>query len=235
MKRSCIFILAALVTSAVPTGAKDIFGTHTLLEKKEMSVGASILYANLGSNNSEYLLMVNNLGADGSFFRIAPKFEYAYNDNASIGLRLGYTNGRADINSADVNLLTESLNFKISDASANMMAGTAAIYHRNYFGLEKTGTVGLFAEFQLGYTYARTNFGSNSYNSSNQLKLSFSPGVILFIVPCVSIEGAISLADISYMSAMSFKDGKAEGNASKIRAAVSFNILNCLFGINYHF
>jgi len=235
MKRLYIIILVSLLLSAQSVEAKDIFGTHTLLEKKEMSVGASILYANLGSSNSEFLLMVNNLGADGNYFRFAPKFEYAYNDNASIGLRLGYSSGKADISSADINLLTESLNFKISDAHADLIGGSAAIYHRNYFGLEKTGTVGLFAEFQLGYTYSRTGFGSNNYNRSNQVKLSFSPGVILFIVPYVSIEGAISIADVSYTSALSYKDGNVEGNASKLRAAASFNILNCLFGINYHF
>jgi len=235
MKRLLILILAGLLTIETAVSAKDIFGTHTLLEKKEMSVGASLIYANLGSSNSEYLLMVNNLGADGNFFRFAPKFEYTYNDNAAIGVRLGYSSGKANISSAEVNLLTESLNFKINDASADLIGGSGAIYHRNYFGLEKSGTVGLFAEFQLGYSFTKTGFGENSFNRSNQIKLSFSPGVVLFIIPSVSVEASISIADVSYTGSTSYKDGKVSGNASKIRAAASLNILNCLFGINYHF
>lgn len=218
-------LMLATAVCASARGNKE-FKTHTVIDKGEMSVGASALYANLNSSNSEFLLLVNNLDASGKLFRICPRFSYAYKDNAEIGLKAEYMNA---------SLLGDLPSLDIKDFSGRLQSYGASLLHRNYFGLEKSGTVGLFCEFRLGYMHNRLDTAVSTYSTADTMKLTFAPGVILFILPFAAIEASVGLADISCAFVHSYAPGAPDGSARNFSGGVSLNILNCDFGISFYF
>lgn len=225
-------LATALCASA--RGNKE-FKTHTVIEKGEMTLGASAIYANFNSSNSEFLQLVNAFDANGKFFRISPKFACAYKDNAEIGLKLSYSNADLRIDKVNASLLAESLSLDLKDLDGRWQSYGASLYHRNYFGLEKSGTVGLFCEFRLGYNHDRLDTAASAYNTADTMKLSFAPGVILFILPFAAIEASVGLADLSCAFVHSYDTGVPEGSARRFSGGVSLNILNCDFGLSFYF
>ena len=234
-------VLAALQTvqaSSCDTTAvhqRRSFKTHTVVYKGEKMAGLGVVYANLNSSNTEYLLMVNNLDASGALLRVAPQFACAYADNAAIGARFVYNNARVNLGKVDMNLLSKDLALSLSGQALGWTSYGGYVFHRNYIGLEKSGTVGFFCEFRLGYNYNRLDFGGGSYNAVHQAKLTFAPGFILYVLPFVSVEASIGLADLTYTGAASFNGGVKEGSRGKVGGGVSLKLLNCNFGIAYHF
>ena len=71
---------------------------HLIIPKGEWQVGAQISHVSFSSNNSEYLLIVQNLDANGSITKVAPYVAYSYHDNRSIGVKLQYSAANGNIN-----------------------------------------------------------------------------------------------------------------------------------------
>lgn len=228
------FLLAGSSLSARDRKDKELT-SHTALYKGEKVAGLDILFANFDSNNTEFLLLANNVGASGNIFRVKPFFFYAYKDNAAAGLRLNFSTARANLDKVDLNLLSPDLNFNLSGVDANWRAVGGELFHRNYIGLDRKGTVGIFCEFALCYNYNKLDFAGGNYDIINQLKLVFSPGLILYILPQVSVEASLGLADVSYTFSDAYSENRKAGSFGKWGAGARFNILNCHFGIAYHF
>ncbi len=211
------------------------FEKHTVVYKGETMGGLSAVYANLNSTNTEYLLLINNLDATGALFRIAPQMSYAYKDNASIGARFVYNNAVVDLGNVDLNLLSKDLGVSLSDQSLSWSSCGAYIFHRNYIGLEKSGTAGFFCEFRLGYSSNRLDMGGGDCNKSRQVQLAFAPGFILYILPFVSVEASMGMADLTYTKAEVLTEGVREGDRGSFGGGVGLKLMNCNFGISYHF
>ena len=64
---------------------------HLIIPKGEWQVGAQLSHVSLSSDNSEYMLLLNGLDANGSITKIAPFFAYSYKDNRSIGMKFQYS------------------------------------------------------------------------------------------------------------------------------------------------
>lgn len=222
-------------TTAAAAPSKKNFKVSTALEKGEKSIGFSLLYSNFDSKNSEFLLLATNLSTSGSIFRIRPYFQYAYRDNCSVGFRMRYTNAKIDLSNANLKLFTDDLSFSLKDTKGTLNAFGASVFHRNYFGLDRKGTVSLFCEFELGYSFNKIDFGAGQYNTGNKVDLVFSPGVLLYILPFVSVEASIGLADLTYFNSRSYVDNVPGGDINRFGAGVHFNVMNLNFGISYHF
>lgn len=211
------------------------FEKHTLVYKGEKMSGLGFVYANLDSRNSEYLLLVNNLDAGGVLFRATPQFSCAYSDNAAIGARIVYNNASLDLGNVDLNLLSKDLGVTLSDSALGWTSFGGYVFHRNFIGLEKSGTAGFFCEFRLGYTHSRLDFGSGNCNTVNQGKLAFAPGFLLYVLPFVSVESSIALADLTCTGATSFDGEVKDGSRSRFSAGVGLKLIDCHFGVAYHF
>lgn len=239
MKKVLAYLLTlvlVLSTGAISAAReKKNLSSHTIINRGEVMAGAGILYANVNSGNSEFLLLANNLDASGKFFRIAPSVSVAYRDNATIGLRGSFNAAVASVENVNLNLLDKDLGIDLKDIGCAVKAYGVSLYHRNYFGLEKSGTVGLFCEFRLGYTHTRLDTASDSFNTLQQMNLCFAPGAILFVLPFVSLEASIGIADVTYTISDVRQNDAPVGNSKKIKAGVSLNLLNCNFGVTYHF
>ena len=238
---AAIFLLGTMLfASEAPdsVSAKRRFKSSVVLHKSEKVVGVSIMYFNLGSNNSTFFLLAKNLGADANIFRVAPSFSYAYRDNGCIGIRGYYMNVAANLQNVNLNLLSDELKLDLSDFSGSANTFGVSIFNRNYFGFEPSGTVGLFLEERLTYSSSRMSFDKNNpgvYGTSGQIRLSFAPGIILYVLPYVSVQACIDIAGIGYTGASSFKDEVKTGSASQFNGSVSLSPMDINFGINFHF
>lgn len=224
--------------SARDKASQERFERRTVLYRGEKVAGISIMSANVNSSNSEALLVVEGLDVTGKLFRVAPDFEYAYRDNAGIGLRVSYTRAGLDIPSVDLSVFSSDLSFSLEDASGTLNSFKATAFHRNYVGLSKKGSVGLFLEEGLSYVHATTDIGSGETGTRDvrqSVMLSLSPGVILYILPFVSIDASIGIADLSFVSSSASKGGQKDGSRWQFKAGFKLNVLNLNFGIHYHF
>ena len=232
-----VLLLSALLSAFAGDAPKERhFEKRTVIHKGETTIGGSILYAGLNSDNSEYFQIVNSLVGSGKLFRVAPSFYTAYRDNAAIGCRICYSNADILLDNTRLSLLSEDLSLTVSDLSAGLKSVSAGIFHRNYIGLDSRGTVGLFCEFQLSYAYSRiATKSADTYNDSQGVKLTFAPGIVLFILPMVSVEASIGIANLGYNWSRAVTDGQSHGTLSRATTALKLNILDCNFGIAYHF
>lgn len=212
------------------------FRASTLVYKGEKMCGAGAVYANLDSRNSEFLLILNNLSASGKIFRISPQFVYAYRDNASVGFRFAYSTANCYLDAMKLSLLSEELSFELdADTPLRFHSYNAGAFHRNYFGFDRRGTVGIFFEERFAYVHNDLRMGGTTANKSNQLKLVFSPGLVLYILPFVSVEASVSLADLSCTFASSVDTKNTAGSRFKFAGGARVNLSNVNFCINYHF
>lgn len=248
MRRALPFLLTAFVLGFVSAitvqaaGTADstvlrprAFETHTVVFKGETMAGLGAVYANLNSTNTEYLLLVNNLDASGALFRIAPQMSFAYKDNAAIGARIVYNKAGINLGNADLNLLSNDLGLSLSDQDLNWSSFGAYVFHRNYIGLEKSGTAGFFCEFRLGYSSNRLDMGGGNCNNVRQAQMAFAPGFILYILPFASVEASIGMADLTYTKAKAGAEGADDGSRGAIGGGVGLKLMNCNFGVSYHF
>lgn len=222
-------------TESADTLAKKKFNTHTLVEKGEHMVSFGISYTNLDTDNSSLMLIANNANAKASLFKLSPGYSYAYAKNASIGIRFDYTSGKAVLGNINLSLLSPDLSFDFKDINGRINSYSGVLVHRNYLGLEKTGTVGLFLETALGYKYSTMQFVADSYSASHQIKLALAPGLKLYINNFVSLEMAIGVADVTYSSNINYSAGKMQGGTNKLKGTAGLSLLNSYFGIVYQF
>ena len=58
----------------------------------EIALGLTVSYGTLSSDDTDYLLILDNLNLNGSIFTINPSVGYFFKDNMSAGVRFGYAN-----------------------------------------------------------------------------------------------------------------------------------------------
>ena len=156
--------------------------------KGEVMMGLTASYGTLSSDDTDIMLILDNINADGTVATVKPFVGYFYRDNNCIGVRFGYRHmsGTLDntyFDAGEGNDLSGQLPY-IDLSSDNYSFG---IFHRSYAGLDPKGRFGLFAEFELALSTGTSNFlydpdrkeGGNpnrTYSDNTQVKLSFNPG-----------------------------------------------------------
>ena len=229
----CLASASGKDSTAVKSGK---FARRTVVYKGEKMAGAGAIYANLDNKNTEILLLARDLDLSAKLFRVSPQFSVAYRDNASVGFRFAYGTASGHLGNLKVSLLSDDLSLEVSpNTDVSLRTYDAAFFHRNYIGLDRKGTVGLFCEFRLQYSHNQINFGAESANVADQFKLVFAPGAILYILPFVSVEASVGLADLTYTFAKFHQNGQQQGARHQFAAGVHPTLLNCNFGIVYHF
>lgn len=212
---------------------------HLIIPKGEWQVGAQVSHISFSSGNSEYLLIVQNLDANGSITQIAPYVGYAYRDNRSIGIKLQYASANGSIREGDLNFLSDDLNFSVEDIDAHMNSFQTAIYHRSYIGLDDRGRIGLFNDISLSYTNGKTVFTYNAetadtYARSNQLKLSLHPGIVVFAMNNVSTHVSMGIGGVSFNNTKYIKAGEVIGTRNHSQAKFKLNVLDINIGLTIH-
>lgn len=203
----------------------------------EIQGGLQMAYASLSGDNSELMLLLNGMDAKASFAAVMPFVSYAYKDNRVFGVRLTHSSAKGSIDKTTISLLNDGLEFDLSDLMASTRSLGVSAYHRTYHGLDSRGVCGLFYDVVMGYHGGRSQFAMgdpSGYTRSSKLKLSFSPGFELFLMNNVSLQLALSLADLSYTSVKYIEDETVVGRRSSFKVSSNLNLMGLYFGMTIH-
>ncbi len=212
---------------------------HLIIPKGEWQVGAQLSHVSLSSDNSEYMLLLNGLDANGSITKIAPFFAYSYKDNRSIGMKFQYSTASGKISSGELELLSDDLNFKVENLVAEMTSVQTSVYHRSYLGLDNKGRIGVFADLALSYANSKNVFSydqqtQDTYAKTHQLKLSLHPGIVIFAMNNVSTHISMGIGGVSYNHTDYIKGGEVIGTRDYSKANFRLNLLDISIGLSVH-
>lgn len=256
-----IFMVCLLVTAAVPVSAqfssrqgdaivlgselprKDTVSQRRLTNrliapKGGWQCGLSVMYADFNSANSDYMLLLQGLSARASMLKIAPEAAYTFKNNHAVGVKFNYMKAGGMIDAATADLLG-NLSLSVGDINAvsNSMGGS--IFQRTYIGIDKQGRFGIFWDYILGYTRAKTQFGTGdagapSHTVKEKVNIAFAPGVVYFPMNNVSVQANVSIADLSYATTTAYQGGSEVGTHKGLKAQAGLNLLNLSFGLTIH-
>ena len=207
-------------------------------------MGLTASYGTLSSDDTDILLILDNINADGTAATVKPFIGYFYRDNSCLGVRFGYNYMSGTLDKGAIFDLGEnndvSLNIPYLDFNSNNYS--FGIFHRSYAGLDPKGRFGLFAEFELSVSKGSSRFAYESegkvkqtYSDNTQLKLAFNPGAAVYIFPNVCATLSFGLGGIQYTS-VTQKDelGNKIGTREASKMKFKLNILAINIGMTIH-
>lgn len=233
--RTARFIMIAMAAVLMAASAS----AQVMVSKGDFSVGAQFAHLKLDSDNSEVMLLVNPVSAQGKISQFAPFFEYTYKDDCSFGARIQYFSGTAVLDNITIDLLSEGLSFDLSDLNTHMKRFGASVFHRNYFALDQRSRVGIIAEESLSFSEGRTEYDKAKpgmgYSTSSRLNFAFSPGLVFYVMNNVSAMLTVSMANVSYNTVKCYTEGAQTGGRSKFAARFGVDLTGINFGVAFHF
>lgn len=219
------------------TTSQKRFANHLIAPKGGWQCGLSVMYADFSTSNTDYMLLLQGIGAGASMLRLAPEAAYTYSDNHAVGARFQYTNVRGMVDTATADLLG-NLEVSVEDLHAVSRSTGASIFHRTYVGLDDRGRVGIIWDYTLGVSRTKAQFyagdSNDAYSLTKKIHLGFAPGIVYFPMNNVSVQACISLADLSYTNVTAHEGGSVVGTRNAWKAQASLNILGLTFGLTVH-
>lgn len=233
--RKARILLAAMSALLMAVAAN----AQVMVQKGDFSVGAQFAHLKLDSDNSEIMLLVNPVSAQGKISQFSPFFEYTYKDDCSFGARVQYFSGAAVLDNITIDLLSEGLSFDLSNLNTHMKRIGASVFHRNYFALDPRSRVGIIADESLSFSEGRIEYDNSkpgmNYSTSGKLNFAFSPGLVFYVMNRVSAMLTISMANVSYNTVKCYTDGSESGGRSKFAARFGIDLTGINFGVAFHF
>ena len=216
--------------------------------KGEVMMGLTASYGTVSSDDTDLMLIFDNIDADATIATVKPFVGYFYRDNNCIGIRFGYSHmgGTLDntyFDAGEGNDLSGQLPYV--DLSSDEYS--FGIFHRSYAGLDPKGRFGLFAEFELALSTGHSSFAydpdhneggapNRTYNDKTQVKLAFNPGAAVYIFPNVCATISFGLGGIQYTSiTQKDADGNKIGSRKASNMRFRLNIAAINFGMTIHF
>ncbi len=214
------------------------------ISKGEVAVGLTASYGSLSSSNASLLYLLSGVEASLSYGSLAPFIAYLYTDNRCIGLRLGYStlSGLVDSGSIDFGASNDMV-IDVPYVDMQSASYNYAIFHRSYLSLDSKGTFGLFAEFEFELSDGKSTMSidtggeqiSQIRNNNFGLNLSFSPGIVVFVMDNVSTNVSLGMGGLAYSKVTQFDaDGNQSGSRVTSQMQFKFNIIDISFGVTIH-
>ena len=211
--------------------------------KGEFLVGLTASYGTLSSEDSDFMVYLDNLDIEGALTTVKPFFGYFYRDNRLIGLRLGYQYIDGNLGNLGLNLGEQNdISLNISGMEFISHSYSAAVFHRSYVALDPNGQFGLFAEIEGSMQMGRGEFINTSgetpkYTESKNMKfkVGFNPGMAAYIFPSVCATLSIGLGGVQYTSVKQFDEaGNQSGSRTASKMRFRLNIADINFGVTVH-
>ncbi len=211
--------------------------------KGEVLMGVTASYGTLTSDNSDLLLFLEHINADGAIATVKPYVGYAYRDNRVIGVRFGYRHITGNLGNLSLNL-GEQNDIALSVQNMGYLSNNYnfAIFHRNYVALDPRGRFGLFADVEAGVMTGKSiidyNTGEEKKSSvSNNFKaeLTFNPGVAVYVFPNVCATLSFGLGGIHYTRVEQCDAaGEATGMREASKMRFRLNLADINLGFTFH-
>jgi hypothetical protein len=219
------------------TAKQNRLTNRLIAPKGGWQCGLSVMYADFNSANSDYMLLLQGLGARASMLKIAPEAAYTFKNNHAVGVKFNYMKAGGMVDAATADLLG-NLSLSVSDVNANSISMGGSVFQRTYIGIDKQGRFGIFWDYILGYTRSKTQFAAGeagaSYTVKEKINIAFAPGIVYFPMNNVSVQANISIADLSYATTKAYQGGDQVGTHKGWKAQAGLNLLNLSFGLTIH-
>ncbi len=211
--------------------------------KGEFLVGLTASYGTLTSEDSDFMVYLDNMNIDGALTTVKPFFGYFYRDNRLIGLRLGYQYLDGNLGSLDLDLGEQNdISLNIEGMQLTNNSFSVAAFHRSYVALDPRGQFGLFAEIEGSMQFGRGEFINSSgeepkYTESKNMKfkIGFNPGMAVYIFPSVCATVSIGLGGLQYTSVEQYDDaGEKIGSRRASKMRFRLNVADINFGMTFH-
>lgn len=210
---------------------------YLFIPKGVWTIGLTASYGEFSTKDLEVLDLLSDIDFSGHLFSIRPYFSYFVGNNRSVGMRLGYTSGKATIGSFKVDI-DEDMNFNLHDISYRSENYTAAITYNQYFGMARRGRFGIFNEVELAFSSGNSDFIrpfagelKTTHTNSMEVALNFSPGLCVYIMDPVAFNISFGVFGVTLRNYKQTVDGVDMGNRFTSAANFRFNIFNISFGI----
>ena len=214
--------------------------------KGEVMMGLTASYGTMSSDDTDIMLILDGIDADGTVATVKPFIGYFYRDNNCLGVRFGYRHMDGNLDAARYDLgESNDASGQIPKLDINSDNYSFGIFHRSYAGLDPKGRFGLFAEFELSLATGSSKFSyqpntsndemKTTYSDNTQVKLAFNPGAAVYIFPNVCATVSFGLGGIQYNS-VTQKDesGKKTGSREASNMRFRLNIAAINFGMTIH-
>ena len=219
-------------------------GDNKFVYKGEFMLGLTASYGSISTENSDIMLLLNDINIGLRSTTIRPFFAYAYRDNMAVGLRLGYQYINGSLGNIDLNLglIADGLeDVNISDLGLRNESFSWALFHRNYLGLDRRGIVGVIIESELMLKSGSTLFTSgsdvvNASRSSNfSAQLNVNPGLGIYIFPQVCVTATVGIGGLRYNNVRQYDAaGQVIGRRDYSTLNFKINITDIQIGVVAH-
>ena len=200
-------------------------------------IGVTASYGEFSTTDLQILDLVSDIDFKGKLWSIRPNFSYFIKSNISLGLRLGYSSGRADIGTFNVDI-DEDMSFNLHDIMYKSDSYSAAITFTQYLGIARRGRFGFFNEVELEMAGGDSDFNRpyngemrRTHTNMFQVSLNFSPGVCVYVMDQVSFNVSFGVFGLNLKHEKQKVNDEPLGERTTSGANFRFNIFNINFGI----
>lgn len=217
--------------------------TNKFVYRNEVMLGLTASYGTLSVDNSDLLLLLENINIGLKRTTVRPFVAYTYRDNSAVGLRMGYEMVKGNLDNLSLNLGEEAdLSFSLGGFAVGSENMSVALFHRNYMGLDRRGIVGVILESELlvksGLTTVTMGSGEGATNSRNKTftaKLNLNPGLAVYIFPEVCVTVTVGIGGLSYNRIRQIDNAGVEvGSRQRSNMSFKVNIADIQIGVVAH-
>lgn len=219
-------------------------GQNNFVYKGEVMLGLTASYGNLRADNSDIMLLFDNLNIGLRTATVKPFFAYAYRDNLAVGFRFGYEQIAGEVGNLDLNigLIADMENMGIANMGLRNESFSWSLFHRNYIGLDRRGTVGVIMEAELlcktGTTSIWSGSGDERTKSDSRnfaARLNFNPGLAIYVMPQVCVTVTVGVGGLYYNNIRQFDmSGVETGRRDRSGLSFKLNLADIQVGIVAH-
>lgn len=199
--------------------------------------GLSASYGEFNTDDVQVLSMLKDVDFNGKLYSIKPSVAYCFRSNQTMGLRLNYTRGKADLANLSVDI-DDDMNFELHDVSYYSQTYSLGVFYRNYVGLNRNKRFAVFNEVSLDFSSGQSRFKryyneelSDTRTITRGASLNFSPGVCVFIQENAAFNVSFGVFGVKFNKESQTTNGIDEGSRFSSGANFKFNIFNINLGI----
>lgn len=213
---------------------------HLFIPKGMWQFGLTASYGEFSTSDMEMFDLLSDIDLSAHSFAIKPYIAYFIRNNLSVGLRFGYTETQADINSFKVDI-DEDMNFYLHDIGYMSTEYSGAVFLRHFIGISRRGRFGVSNEVELSFSSGSSDFNrpfdsrvKKTHTTFSDARITFSPGVCVFLMKNASLNVSFGAFGLYLHNSKQIVDGEPEGNRFTSGANFRINIFNISLGLGIH-
>ncbi|MBP3455347.1 MAG: hypothetical protein J6K38_07180 [Alistipes sp.] len=209
----------------------------------EVLIGLTASYGTIKAEDTELMLIFDDINLKGTMTTVNPFVGYAYRDNHVVGVRFGYQFVNGELGNIGLNLGEQNdLSFSLDNMSLRSQSYAWSLFHRTYAGLDQKGRISFFAEWELqartgtmDFSYISDNARKFSRSRSTGFRLNFNPGIAVYIFPNVCTTVSFGLGGLYYNKIRQSDElGEHTGSRSRSGLRFKFNLADINIGMVVH-